>query len=95
MIRALRPGGILLLAESNVPYSLCDGKPFPSSSGSAELIEAVETAMKSMGLNPFLRFEIEKIVRATEVFQEIETKEFTFPLGCWPEGQSAISCNMR
>lgn len=42
--------------------------------------------MKSMGLNPFLRFEIEEIVRGTGAFEEIQTRQFTFPLGEWPTG---------
>jgi len=85
MTRVLRPGGLLLLAEASVPYSISDGNT-QYHSASAELFQAVHSSIRQIGMDPDMRMKLEGVVRRSGMFSESQAREVTIPLGEWPEG---------
>jgi len=81
--RVLRPSGLLLLAETTVPYTLSDGTPHNPDSALAEFTEAVQTALRVVGMDPEIRLTLESVVRKGP-FSQCETREIVIPLGEWP-----------
>jgi len=103
--RALRPGGILLLAESSVPFCYSDDTDPPPGTAAAELIEVVRNSARDSGLDPDMRYKIEGIVRSSGMFEEVQVRDVIFPLGTWPKdahmrsigriGRAAMSTGLR
>jgi ubiquinone/menaquinone biosynthesis C-methylase UbiE len=85
MARVLKPGGLLLLVESSVPFSISDGTPLPEGSAFSEAYEASRAAVREMGVDPDMNLLIEGLVRQTDDFSEQEAKYVPLPLGPWPE----------
>lgn len=86
LTRVLRPGGLLLVVDSCVPFCMSDNSPLIEGSGTLELFHAVRNAVTEMGLNPDTREKIVGLVQDTGAYSEIESKEVILPLGPWPEG---------
>jgi SAM-dependent methyltransferase len=86
LTRVLRPGGLLLVIDSCVPFCMSDNSPLVEGSGTMELFHAVRNAVTEMGLDPDTRDKIVQLVTDTGGYNEIETKEVVLPLGPWPEG---------
>jgi len=103
--RALRPGGILLLAESSVPFCYSDDTDPPAGTAAAEFIEVVRGSARESGLDPEMRHQMETIVNNSGMFDEVEVKDVVFPLGTWPKdprmravgqiGRSAMHSSLR
>lgn len=88
--RVLRPSGLLLLAEMTVPYSLCDGSGATNhhpDSALSEFTEAVQSALRAVGLDPDIRLTLESVVRKGP-FSQCETRDIMIPLGEWPQGKN-------
>ncbi|KAG8904913.1 hypothetical protein FRB99_001011 [Tulasnella sp. 403] len=82
--RVLRSSGLLLLAETTVPYTLQDGTAHHPDSALAEFTEAVQSALRVVGMDPEIRLTLESIVRKGP-FTHPETREIIIPLGEWPQ----------
>ncbi|KAG8920566.1 hypothetical protein FRC03_006541 [Tulasnella sp. 419] len=104
LTRILRPGGLLLLAESTIPFCDSAGQPYHPNSASGELINAIHTALKAAGMDPDVRLKLEGLVRRGP-FAEVRAKEVVIPLGEWPEdprlqqiglmGREALEMSLR
>lgn len=81
--RVLRPSGLLLLAETTVPYTLADGTTHNPDSALAEFTYAVQNALRAVGMDPDIRLTLESVVRKGS-FKEVETRDIVIPLGEWP-----------
>lgn len=85
LLRVLRPGGLLLMAESSVPFCLSDGTDPPLGTATRELIEIVRASIREGGLDPELRLKLSSELRSNPQIDRLETSEFALPLGAWPE----------
>jgi len=81
--RLLRPSGLLLLAETTVPYTYSDGSSHNPDSALAEFTDAVQAALRAVGMDPEIRLALETVVRKGP-YSPCETKEIVIPLGEWP-----------
>ncbi|KAG9127715.1 hypothetical protein FRC07_010480 [Ceratobasidium sp. 392] len=88
LLRVLRPGGLLLMAESSVPFSLSDGTDPPIGTATRELVEVVRASIKESGLDPDLRLKLASEVRSNPQVEKLDTCDFPLPLGDWPEDVS-------
>ncbi|CAE6482912.1 unnamed protein product [Rhizoctonia solani] len=84
LVRVLRPGGLLLMAESSVPFCLSDGSDPALGTATRELIEIVRASIKEAGLDPELRLKLSSELINNPKIEKIETREFALPLGDWP-----------
>jgi len=82
--RVLRPSGLLLLAETTVPFSLSDGGGHRAQSAMAEFSEAVQLALRGIGLDPDIRLTLESFIRKGP-FVESAVREIAIPLGDWSQ----------
>jgi len=82
--RVLKPSGLLLLAEMTVPYTTSTGSAHHPDSALAEFTEAVQSALRLVGMDPEIRLTIESVVRKGP-FSHCETREIVIPLGEWPQ----------
>ncbi|KAH7345301.1 hypothetical protein B0J17DRAFT_712900 [Rhizoctonia solani] len=84
LLRVLRPGGLLLMAESSVPFCLSDGTDPAVGTATRELIEIVRTSIREAGLDPELRLKLGSELSGNSKIDKIEVREFALPLGDWP-----------
>ncbi|KAG8986840.1 hypothetical protein FRB94_006846 [Tulasnella sp. JGI-2019a] len=82
--RVLRPTGLLLLAETTVPFSLSDGGAHQAESALAEFTEAIQNALRSIGLDPEIRLTLESFIRKGP-FADSGVREIVIPLGDWSQ----------
>ncbi|KAG8876437.1 hypothetical protein FRB97_004174 [Tulasnella sp. 331] len=82
--RVLRPTGLLLLAETTVPFSLSDGGSHQAESALGEFTEAIQNALRSIGLDPEIRLTLESFIRKGP-FVESGVREMVIPLGDWSQ----------
>ncbi|KAG8753837.1 hypothetical protein FRC12_011400 [Ceratobasidium sp. 428] len=88
LLRVLRPGGLLLMAESSVPFCLSDGSDPPIGTATRELLEIVRGSIRESGLDPELRLKLASEVRNNPQVDKLDTCDFPLPLGEWPEDVS-------
>ncbi|KAG8734030.1 hypothetical protein FRC11_013086 [Ceratobasidium sp. 423] len=87
LLRVLRPGGLLLMAESSVPFCLSDGSDPPLGTATRELVEIVRASIKEAGLDPELRLKLSSELINNPKIDKMEVREFALPLGDWPTGE--------
>ncbi|KAG8678146.1 hypothetical protein FRC08_018037, partial [Ceratobasidium sp. 394] len=85
LLRVLRPGGLLLMAESSVPFCLSDGTDPPIGTATRELLEIVRASIRESGLDPDLRLKLASEVKNNPQVEKLDTCDFPLPLGDWPE----------
>ncbi|KAG8748561.1 hypothetical protein FRC10_003695 [Ceratobasidium sp. 414] len=85
LLRVLRPGGLLLMAESSVPFCLSDGTDPPIGTATRELLEIVRASIRESGLDPELRLKLAAEVKNNPQVEKLEMCDFPLPLGDWPE----------
>ncbi|KDN42892.1 hypothetical protein RSAG8_06418, partial [Rhizoctonia solani AG-8 WAC10335] len=84
LLRVLRPGGLLLMAESSVPFCLSDGSDPALGTATRELIEIVRASIREAGLDSELRLKLSSELIGNPKIDKIEVREFALPLGDWP-----------
>ncbi|CAE6414576.1 unnamed protein product [Rhizoctonia solani] len=72
LLRVLRPGGLLLMAESSVPFCLSDGTDPAMGTATRELIEIVRTSIREAGLDPELRLKLGSELHGNPKIDKIE-----------------------
>jgi len=80
--RVLRPSGLLLLAETTVPFSLADGGAHQAETALGEFTDAIQSALRAIGLDPEIRLMLESFIRKGP-FTESAVREMVIPLGEW------------